>query len=108
MCVHGPLSRPVQELVRVLMTVFGVHFGHGFALADTGFSLFGAHMGRDVRHVIGRHLGHRRHVAKLPVMGAHAVLDRELKRNVGVMRRLIDTMQERRSLVRSVQANAMT
>ena len=56
-------------------------------LADADFVLFGAYVGRDVRHVIGRNLGQRRHVAKLPVMGTHAVLDRELKRNVGVVRR---------------------
>jgi len=67
------------------MSVLGVRFVHGYALADTCFFLFGTHIGRDVRHVIGRNLGQRRHVAKLPVMGAHAVLDRELKRDVGVV-----------------------
>lgn len=74
-----------RALVREFMSMPGVRFVHGYALADTGFSLFGAHMGRDVRHVIGRKLGHRHHVAKLPVMGTHAVLDRKLKGDVGMV-----------------------
>lgn len=96
-----------RALVRVFMSVPGVRFVYCYALADTCFFLFGARIGCDVRHVIGRNLGQRRHVAKLPVMGSYAVLDRELKRNVGMVRRLIDTMQERRALVRPLQSNTV-
>lgn len=87
-----------RALVPVFMPVLRVRFVHGYALADTCFFLFGAHIGCAVRHVTGRNLGQRCHVTKLPVMSVHAVVDRELKRNVSVVRRLIDTMQERRPL----------
>jgi hypothetical protein len=41
------------------------------------------------------------------MMSTHAILDRKLKRNVGVVRRLIDPVQERRPLVRTIQRDAM-
>lgn len=61
---------------------------------DSNRPLFGADIGRNVRPIIRRHLRYGRHVAKLPVMGAHAVLDHELKRDISVVRRLVDTAQE--------------
>ncbi len=80
---------------------------HGYPLLDSDLPLCDADMGRNVRHIIRCYLRHGRHVAKLPMMGAHAVLDRKLKCNVGVVRRLIDPVQERWSLVRTIQGNAM-
>jgi hypothetical protein len=76
---------------------------HGYPLLNSDLPLFHADMGRNVRHIVRCYLRHGCHVAKLPVMGTHAILDRKLKCNVGVVRRLIDPVQERRPLVRTIQ-----
>ena len=74
---------------------------------DSNLPLFSTDIRRNVRHIVRCYLRHGRHVAKLPVMGAHAVLDRELKRDISVVRRLVDPVQERRPLVRTIQRDAM-
>jgi len=79
-----------------------------FYLVDTNLALFAAHIGRDVCHVVGCYLRHRRHVAEFPMMGAHAVLRGELESGIGMVRGLVDAVQERRSLVRTFQFRTVT
>jgi hypothetical protein len=62
---------------------------------------------RDVGNIVGRHCRNRRHVAKLPVVGSRTIFRGELERNVAMVRRLVDLVEEWRPLVATLQVRAM-
>ena len=77
------------------------------SLVDTDLALLATHISRDVSHVVGCYLRHRCHIAEFPVMGTDAILRGELESGIGMMRGLVDAVQERRPLVRTFQGRTM-
>jgi hypothetical protein len=80
----------------------------GRALAYARLSLLGSNIRRDMRNVVGRQSCDRLHVAKVPVMLSRPVLDRDLERDVGVVRGLIEAVQERRPHLGAAQVDPVT
>jgi hypothetical protein len=78
-------------------------------LVDAVFPLQRAHIGYDIRDIRDGDALHRRHVAKRPVMRAHAVLGCHNKGHVAMVIWLIDAVHERRGhAVLSLNVGAMT
>ena len=67
-----------------------------------------ANVGRDLKNILIAHTFDGRHVSEPPVMRPDTLLGRENERHVTMVARLVDTMDERRSLVGARRVYAVT
>lgn len=66
---------------------------------DAGCALLLSNPRDDVRGILAVDSRYRRHVAEIPVMLVHAPRDGEIEGEIGVMRGLVDPVDQRRALV---------
>ena len=72
--------------------------GQAAKLLDACLPLEPSHISNDLVGLCGAYPFDLRHVAELPVMGTHTILNRSVKRNIGVMVGFVNLMHQRRAL----------